>query len=480
MPVARTYFNGGGNLKNWITSYAVLGSREELEAICEQEHFDGVFIDTRAEYRISGFRHDINISIDILDYDGPLRRLVEENIRDIVAHCTKSKKIYFWGFNDPETLMFLMENGEGELNVEATIVESLAPTRKVNLCEPAGFQVGLLGKGQKYLICRLVAGIDVATGCVTNASRDGFYHPEWCCPDCYSGESAKPCADTIYKFTKESLREKFLGQLEEMTVPANGPLIIRLGQRSEANIPREFRELYGAPYGLKTALEFLVELAEERDIRVVLPTKFPDFDGEMIELMKAANVVLQISTLNKEHERGAEEWGYGLQRRLELGLKIAEQGIPTHLFVATNLTEGFPGLHADAQIAYEFWQEHQDILHLMWLDYRIEKKWLADEITGRSWDELKQKRKFSEDDGRIEVPGGRWRLTANNRLAAMAVHPDFREAVGNNRGNQRFCVTKAIPGVSLERGDDGIVRMFYDSESKASDNRCGLCFTDKI
>jgi hypothetical protein len=316
------------------------------------------------------------------------------------------------------------------------------------------------GKGFFDGGCLLDVGVDFSRGCATNMTPDGLWDPSAKCGYCYEFRNSVCYVDTVFD-DRVSISHLVKMKMEELGQGDKGVWYIRLGQRTDANVPETIRRLAGFKDNLRITLEDLATLANQREIRVAMPTKFPVFDSELAELYKAANVSVLISVGYSELEKGVVAHGYDLQQRLGEGLKLAEAGVNVGLYPIVDITRSIGEMHRDARAAFEFYNRHSDILKIQFLDARITGKKCAREIGGSDWDNLKyidgkpgQISFLSKDD---LMGNRRFYLTGQTYLAAIRTHGDWLELIGNNKGNVRMCSTHV---------------------KDKKERKCGKCFMD--
>jgi hypothetical protein len=448
----------------YITVYLLEATKEQLMDAAVHRSLELIAREGNAPR--NGLRADISMEVTYLTHGKvPVEEVCTNIDWDVVE---------FYG-NKAEAAqasLFGQDRNAGVLTATYADSELIANPHKAIMLEPRNHQLVMLGKGRGEEICKLEIGVDFSLGCIANTTPSGLYVPEHKCSYCYAYASNVPSIDTLLVVDPSNLRGLLEQKLEG--VPKGQVVHIRLGQLAEMNFPKAFRELTGAPYNLKRGLRVLAELAKERAIRVVMPTKVFEFDREIISLFRKANVTVLASIAYEELEPGMVAWGFGCESRLEGALRLADAGVNAHLYVVTDVTRGFDSMHPDAHRAMEFYEKHKDVLGLQWLDLRLFKKWLAPIQAGAPWDQLI----FHHTAGMFREPG-RWYRTGQKRLAALAVHPDFKDMIRESGGKVRGCFTHQRPGYSLERDGRG-VRLVRDPKSKKSDKMCGSCFTDLV
>ena len=220
----------------------------------------------------------------------------------------------------------------------------------------------------------------------------------------------------------------------------------------KTNVPKFLRKLPNFRDNLRIALRGLGELAKERKIRVAMPTKMPQYDDELAELMIKAKVSVMASIAYSQYESAIMSYGFTVEKRLDEILKFAKSGVNANIYIATDITRGLEHLQDDAKQAMDFFEKYKEYLGLQFLDMRIMKKSLAPTIAGGEWDDLK----YSPQMNLFHGPG-RWAQSGNNALHALYTHEDFLNIIGNNLGKVRLCSTHVIE----------------------EEKRCGRCFMDK-
>jgi|GEM_PF-4550741 len=429
-PVGQTEY--AGSKQGHITTYLLRTTRSALDAAASAKYKSVEVRPIPSFEQPELLDHDFNISSRHLDLGALNERFLNTQRHDIVEFCHEKP------------------GKECRLGLEHLVVETLGPLLAFHLKEPGKFDLVLDGKGTFHDLCPIDIGIDFSKGCVSTVAPDGTYDPTRRCSYCYAHQNAPCYLDTCYGFDEAGLLERIMRKSDERGL--HGPLRLRFGQRTDANAPSPLHDVPGFPDSLTIALRAVGELAKERELTVAMPTKFPQYDPEVAKLLMAANVTVLVSIAYDLLEPGVVSYGFTVQKRLSEALKLAEAGVNTALYVATDITRSLEEVQDEAKRAREFFEQHRDVLQLQYLDMRITKRRDAPIIGGDTWERLK----YNPQRALFEELEGRWQLTGQNYLAARETHPDFLDLIGNNRGDIRLCSTHV---------DDA--------------QRCGNCFMEK-
>jgi DNA repair photolyase len=335
-----------------------------------------------------------------------------------------------------------------------TLVDKISPDPSFSVIVPGQHAVVKDGKGKFERNCIIDIGFDFSTGCISNVTPDGTYDPTGKCSYCYAHQNGPCTLDTLFDIDPVWLKERIEQKIEERNLK-DKRIYFRLGQTTETHIPQYLRKWPGFRDNLTLALKVLADL--DHDFRCAMPTKTPEFDEELAELLKAAHVSMLTSIAYAELEKGMVKHGFTVDKRLEEALKFRKAGVNSNIYIVTDVTRGRESMQPEAKQAEAFAQEHN--IPLQFLDVRVTRKADAPLITGDEWESLPQlKRNQSKaqptlfDLANEEQP--RWGQTGQSYLCANITHPDWLKLIDNNRGNTRLCSTHAC------------------------EKKCGKCFMD--
>ena len=296
------------------------------------------------------------------------------------------------------------------------------------------------GKSSFEPSCGLEANLDFSGGCISTCmggSTEGDYVIEGLldvfaeCAYCYADYQHKTFWKTMIEFTKEQLKDELMGNchLEYDSPLKHGrPIkILRLGKTTET----------GSKFTRDSLMKTL-ETCIETGTRVVMPTKYLEYDNDVADLLKKTNSSLLYSIGWDELERGPCMHGCDNEFRLEQAVKYREAGVNSNIYLLIDLPH--PPSNREHDVL-DFAEKNNIPVQL--LPIRIQNKETAQFITGMTWDEL---RKPSSDpqgymNGIVKKSrGGYLKLGAGNgRLVAQEKDPFWLNIVGNNKGDVRMC-----------------------------------------
>jgi hypothetical protein len=281
----------------------------------------------------------------------------------------------------------------------------------------------------------LEANLDFSYGCITgfvpgeNASFcgdvfQGFYRDKLAeCNYCYALDKHKTYPKTFVKIDKKKLYDELLhGNFEDFNNNKVGKKvnILRLGKRTEA----------GAVYN-RTQLVETLETCIDAKTKVILPTKFLEYDPELSKLLKASHTQVLYSIGFDDLESGAYAHFRNNAWRVEQAKLYEYNGVDASIYPMLDLTSEIG--YMDRLLISDALAQG---LSVQLLGARIPNKDLAVRITGRTWENLKQHHTQQTITG--EARGG-YVLTGNTSLTPEIMHPDILKMVGNNNGNIRLC-----------------------------------------
>lgn len=286
------------------------------------------------------------------------------------------------------------------------------------------------GKQEWVYSCSLDTNLDFSWGCISGfvpfakASFDGnnfigyFLDLFAECNYCYAGYQHKSFAKYIVNIEKEKLKE----ELNNKKKALGRNIVLRLGKRTESGSIFTRNQLF-------TTLEACVET----NTKVVMPTKYLEFDKEIARLFKKTGSTLLYSIGYDNAEKGAALHGCNNEWRLEQAVKYREHGVDAILYLLVDLpNETTDREHKILDFAKE------NYLFTQLLAIRFPGKKVAREIIGGSWEDLT----MNEDQLVLEsingkIHGGyKWK---NNQLIAQRTHEDYSKLIGNNNHCVRLC-----------------------------------------
>lgn len=430
-PVGHTHYSG--SKEGYITSYLLKTSEKDLRRITEDNG------------RIFKLRFVDNSTRDF----GPVTDF-EFNIFSRYAGLSDLKNYFISMIRDDVTEFCHYNSAEEFSNKKKhyKLVRKIEPNPRFTLIKPKENELVKAGKGFFDTGCIIFIGMDFSRGCVSNITPDGWYDLEGRCGYCYAYQNGPSFLETLYDFDKNYFIDKFEERRSKLNL--EGPIHVRIGQTTEANVPEPIRSFPGFRDNLKIALDALIYLSEKYRLSIAMPTKIPDFDKESIELLKRLDISILASIGYRELERGIVRLGYSPERRLENILELGKMGLNANIYVVTNITD-HRLMQEDAKMAIEFFKKHKKYLGLQFLDIRITNKRTAATIGGAPWSHLVHS---SQQDFFLE--SGKWGRTGQNYLHALITDPYFLDLIGDNKGKIRLCSTHVVE----------------------DERRCGQCFMD--
>ncbi|MBW3019646.1 hypothetical protein KY329_05710 [Candidatus Woesearchaeota archaeon] len=461
-PIARTSYKGPGRKQGFIATYRLKGTREEIIAALLTadkepdfrevhdhifpEELEGGDIESpsamfgRPDEEILKLGPEIdkqyNISCVYVDSDLATKLILAQR-HDIARFCRgKPAKVQ-------------------DTTAHYVCVDEVPLDPGFSLITPGQHAVIKEGKGRFESTCIIDIGFDGSIGCLSNTTPEGTYETTGKCSYCYAHQSGPCFSDTLFDIDEGWLKERLEQKIEEMNL--KGRIYFRLGQTTETHIPKAFRKWPGFRDNLSLVLRVLAE--SDHDFRCAMPTKTPEFDEKLAELLKAANVSMLTSIAYEDLEKGMVRHGFTVEKRLEEAWKFREEGVNSNIYIATDITRAREFMQPEAKRAEQFAKERE--IPIQFLDIRVTRKSDAQRITGSKWEDLPQLKRnhshkaslFNSDDAPEEP---RWGQTGQSYLRANVTHPDWLKLVKKNRGNTRLCSTHV----------------------RKCERRCGKCFMD--
>jgi len=435
-PVVHTFFKGGSSKKGHITSYLLKGSIGDIGKTT---------IKSGKIPEVSKINRNISPEVDNT-YNIFYRHINLEGLQTSIINAIRFDISRFCKEKEAK------DNLEGD---HFTLVDRINPNPKFTLINPGeGKGIIKYAKGKFYDICILDIGLDFSMGCISNVTPDGLYAPWGKCSYCYEWQNGPCTLDTLFDINEDWLTERLKDQIRERELDKRKKLFFRFGQGTETMIPQYIQEWEGFQNNLKIALRSLIRIKEELGIKisVAMPTKIPEFDEELAELFKGANVALLGSIGYSSLETGMVAHGFGVNERLEGLLEYRRKGVNANIYIATNIVNSLDEIQEDARIALAFSEKNE--IPLQMLDIRATKKKDVELITEMSWEEALAN---PDQINLFRSSQGGWRLTGQSYLHAQKTNQDFLDIIENNKGDIRMCSTHVVK----------------------EEQKCGKCFMDK-
>tara|TARA_Y100000034_G_scaffold129998_1_gene187483 strand:+ start:856 stop:2313 length:1458 start_codon:yes stop_codon:yes gene_type:complete len=437
-PVVHTSFKGFGNKKGYITSYLLKGNQLEIgKATINSGKQPEMNFPNKDRF----IGEDIDKKLNIFYRHSNL-----ESLHPLIINAIRSNVNKFCNGRSA------VKTTKGD---HFTLVDKIEPNPRFSLINPGeGRKIIKFGKGMFYDFCLLQIGLDFSMGCISNVTSEGMYAPQEKCSYCYEWQNGPCTLDTFFDINEDWMIEKLKNKVEEMELSDRSKLFFRIGQGTETMTPQYMQKWEGFQDNLKISLRSLIRLKEESgiEIKVAMPTKIAEFDEELVELFKGANVALMGSVGYSELESGIIAHGFGVEQRLEGIREYKKAGVNANIYIATDITQSLDKVQEDARFAIDFGGKNK--IPIQFLDIRVTKKKDVKIILNKSWTEAltdkNQTNLFNNNSGGLK-------LTGQGYLHANTTHPDFLEIIKNNRGDHRLCSTHA----------------------KREEQKCGLCFMDK-
>lgn len=253
------------------------------------------------------------------------------------------------------------------------------------------------------------------------------WSPKLQCSYCYAARNNWP------PLRIRSFDEKFL---EEM-IKADNIKIIRVGKVADQG-HRFFYE-----HNMQ-----LLQLAEKLNFRVLIVTKFLDFDKNMTKMLKKTNSTVQFSLGYDSMEPGAVIWGCTNEFRIENALRYKDAGVNS----VCRLVREAP-IAPDNQTLEIIANLNSHNIPVLLTPLRIPGRSVSEQI-GRTWGTLKKNPNQMDFFGQ-DPDQGTYIQEGSNSLLPRIIHPDYKVRIGDNN-SQSFRVCGHI-------GDNVL---------------CGSCFMD--
>jgi hypothetical protein len=471
-PIGYATYKSQTHKSGSITTYLLKCSQDVLERVAYEEH---KVLDIRDTKDISRYSNEISIEAQFISMENLNSIYISSTTDDIVDFCSQNSNVKNEGLELRTEQEWLALREEQELQITTTasritkneettnavqkfscVGEKIDVNPQFSFVNPGKNRLVRDGKGKYFDICLIGIGFDFSAGCLTGTTSKGFYNPELRCGYCYATfQNGVPFLDTFYRFDERFLIEGVRQKLTERNLDQNKHLYFRFGQTTEAYVPRSLR-FNNFQDNIKIALRAMIELRAElnsngQDLSIAMPTKTLEFDPELVELFKEANVSVLSSIGYSQLEPGIINLGFPVERRLETILEYGKAGVKSTVYLATDITRPMEYMQPEAQEAFRFFQKHQEHLNLQILDIRITRKQDAPIIGGASWDQL-----LNSSTSPIfpDKEIGIWKLGSQNYLHAHITHPEFLALIGDNKEKIRLCSTHV----------------------KKKERRCGRCF----
>ncbi len=286
------------------------------------------------------------------------------------------------------------------------------------------------GKQEFISSCILDTNLDFSGGCISgfvpgnHASFDGKrftgyfldLHAE--CSYCYAGYQHKSFPKTLVNIDKAHLIE----ELNNKKKILERDIILRLGKRTEC----------GSKF-TRNPLITTLEACVETNTKVVMPTKFLEFDKDVTKLLRKTDSVVLYSTRDDKFERGSVVHGCNNEWRLEQAVKYKEHGVNAILYLLVDLPNEITDRESNI---LNFANKHNLLVQL--LAIRFPGKKVAREIVGGSWEDLTmnpEQLMLESINGKIHG-GYKWK---SNQLIAQRTHEDYSKLIGENNNCVRLC-----------------------------------------
>ncbi|MBU4492901.1 MAG: hypothetical protein KKA61_00860, partial [Nanoarchaeota archaeon] len=335
-------------------------------------------------------------------------------------------------------------------------LDKIMPKTRLRFVKPRFLLQG--GKQEFVPLCRLEANLDFSKGCISgfipveinDAYKKGFMYgfidPLSECSYCYSKYQHKDFPKHILKFDKEKLKNELEGNcyLDRKNKLGKKVEVLRLGKRTEA----------GSKYTLDQ-LVVTLETCLETKTKVVMPTKFLDFNDDIAKLLKNTKSSLLYSIGWDKFEKGACLNGCNNEFRLEQAVKYKEKGVNSILYLlidAVNLP------HEREKEILSFAKENK--LPVLLLPIRLNNKSIAFDITSIPWSKLKMRNQLTIPGISRKEEAESYELINSHTLVARKINEEWARLVGDNNGNIRMChhnEDKTWCGSCFLEGEQGII-----------------------
>ena len=448
--------SGSVYVGNKGTYIAVYGSFSDIYNISPSSEAKRI---AHISYGFENFRHGIDVfqvnrddvgaisnnvnfkrSISAYEIDDKLEILNKANINKKQGICyeiisdIKGTKI------EKEILYFAQKDIKDFCKKEAinqetkkVYLDKIMPETKVKFVKPKFILQG--GKQEFVSSCRLGANIDFSSGCVSSfipVETEGAYKKGFMygfidflseCSYCYSNYKHRSFLKNMLEIDKEKLKNELEGDchLDKKNKLGKKIEVLRLGKRTEA----------GSKYTLDQLVTTL-EVCLETGTKVVMPTKFLDFNYDVAELLKKTKSSLLYSIGWDKFERGACLNGCNNEFRLEQAVRYKKEKVNSIIYLLIDAAN--PPHDREKKILY-FAEKNK--LPVSLLPIRINSKSIALEITGISW--LANRGQLMLPLNQREAIEGGYDLAKNKDLTVRRINKEWEKLIENNNGNIRMC-----------------------------------------
>ncbi len=259
------------------------------------------------------------------------------------------------------------------------------------------------------------------------------WSPSQQCSYCYAARSNWPPL-RIRAFDGKFLEEK---------ITQEGIRIIRVGKVADQG-HRFFYE-----HNMQ-----LLQLAEKLDFRVLIVTKFLDFDKNMAKMLKRTNSTVQFSIGYDSMEPGAAVWGCTNGFRIENALRYKDSGVNA----VCRLVREAP-IAPDTKTLEIIANLNAHRIPVLFTPLRMPSRGVAEQM-GRVWTTLKMNPRQLNFFGQPSDQGT-YMQEGSNSLLPSIIHPDYETRVGDNN-SELFRVCGHI-------GDDVLCGSCFMASGKMSD-----------
>jgi len=462
------------------TYIAVYGSFSDIYNISPSSEAKRI---AHISYGFENFRHGIDVFQVNKDDIGAIsdnvnfkRKISANEINDELeilnkANINKKQSIFYEIISDikdtdieSEVLYFAQKDIGDFCKKEAinhetkkVYLDRIIPKTKLRFVKPRFLLQG--GKQEFVPLCKLEANLDFSKGCISgfipaeinDASKKGFMYgfidPLSECSYCYSKYQHKDFPKHILKFNKEKLKNELEGNcyLDRKKKLGKKVEVLRLGKRTEA----------GSKYTLDQ-LVMTLEACLETGTKVVMPTKFLDFNDNVAELLKNTKSSLLYSIGWDKFEIGACLNGCNNEFRLEQAVKYKQKGVNSIIYLLIDAVN--PPYDREKKIL-SFAEKNK--LPVSLLPIRLNSKSIAFDITGIPWSKLKMRNQLMIPEISKKEMTGNYRLINSHTLVAEKINGGWTKLVGNNNGNTRMCnhnEDETWCGACFLEGKNGVIK----------------------